>query len=78
MQPPVRIKMYGLVSMTKRTYLICVGIGVAGLLALLIAWVISVTGVPETPLEKLGKTPLHPWYLWRACDLAGKASPPPD
>jgi DNA-3-methyladenine glycosylase II len=18
------------------------------------------------------------WYMWRACDLAGKASPPPD
>lgn len=66
MQPPVRIKMYGLFSMTKRTYLIWVGIGAAGLFGLLIAWVVSVTRVPETPLEKIGQTPLHPWYLWRA------------
>ena len=55
--------MYGLFSMTKRTYLIWVGIGAAGLFGLLIAWVVSVTRVPETPLEKIGQTPLHPWYL---------------
>src|SRR5262249_44077551 len=52
------------ISMTKRTYLIWVGIGAVGLLGLLIAWLVTVT--PETPLEKIGQTPLHPWYLWRA------------
>ncbi|HKI33805.1 MAG TPA: hypothetical protein VKA46_18275 [Gemmataceae bacterium] len=64
MQPPVRIKLYGLFSLTKRAYLIWVGIGLAGLLALLVVWCVTVT--PETPLEKSGKLPLNPYYLWRA------------
>jgi hypothetical protein len=64
MQPPVRIKLYGLISVTRRTYLTWVGIGAAGLLGLLVLWLVTIT--PETPLEKTGQVPLHPWYIWRA------------
>jgi len=64
MQPPVRIKLYGLISLTKRTYLICLAIGGGGLLVLLFVWFVTIT--PETPLEKIGRAPFHPWYLWRS------------
>jgi len=63
MQPPVRIKLYGLIPMTKRTYLLCAAVGAGGLLALLVWWAID-TG-PPTPLEQSGKYPLTPWFLWR-------------
>ncbi len=63
MQPPVRIKLYGLISLTQRAYLRCVAIGAGGLLVLLIVWFL--TQSPETPLEKAAKYPLTPWYLWR-------------
>ena len=63
MQPPVRIKLYGLFSLTKRGYLIWCAIGAVGLLGLLIWWAVS-TG-PPTPLEQSGQYPLAPWFLWR-------------
>jgi hypothetical protein len=63
MQPPVRVKIYGLISLTKRTYLICVGVGFVGLVALLVLWAVTLT--PETPLERSGQAPPTPWYLWR-------------
>ena len=63
MQPPVRIKIYGLISLTKRAYLTWVAVGAVGLAALLVVWAVTVT--PETPLEKTGQAPLTPWYLWR-------------
>jgi hypothetical protein len=63
MQPPVRLKLYGVISLTKRGYLTWCVIGAVGLLVLLIAWYVSLT--PETPLEKAGQSPFHPWYLWR-------------
>jgi hypothetical protein len=64
MQPPVRIKLYGLISLTKRGYLVWCAIGAAGLVALLIVWLVTIT--PATPLEKSGQYPLNPWYLWRS------------
>jgi hypothetical protein len=63
MQPPVRVKIYGLVWVTKRTYLICVAIGAVGLVAALVVWALT-TG-PATPLENTGQYPLTPIYLWR-------------
>jgi hypothetical protein len=63
MPPPVRIKLYGVFSLTKRAYLVWIAIGTVGLLALLIVWFVTIT--PETPLEKSGKYRLNPWYLWR-------------
>ncbi len=63
MQPPVRIKLYGLFALTKRTYLTWVALGSVGLLALLVAWFVTVT--PENPVEKSGKYPMNPWYVWR-------------
>jgi hypothetical protein len=63
MQPPVRIKLYGLFSLTKRAYLTWVCLGTVGLLALLVVWLVTIT--PESPLEKSGKYPFNPWFLWR-------------
>src|SRR5215471_15043342 len=63
MQPPVRIKLYGLISLTKRGYLLWAAVGAVGLLGLLVWWAVD-TG-PPTPLEQSGKYPLTPWYLWR-------------
>ena len=63
MQPPVRVKLYGILSLTKRTYLLLVAVGAVGLLALLIWWAVD-TG-PPTPLEQSGKYPLTPWFVWR-------------
>jgi hypothetical protein len=64
MQPsPVRVKIYGVISITKRAYLFMVGLGTAGLLALLLVWVLTIT--PATAVEKTGQYPFNPWYLWR-------------
>jgi hypothetical protein len=63
MQPPVRVKIYGLLWVTRRAYLAWVGVGAAGLVVVLIGWALTIT--PATPLEKSGEYPLHPWYLWR-------------
>jgi hypothetical protein len=63
MQPPVRVKVYGLISLTKRTYLICVAIGGVGLVVLLILWALT-AGTPS-PAEKAGKFPLTPFFIWR-------------
>jgi hypothetical protein len=61
--PPVRVKVYGLISLTRRAYLICVAVGGVGLLALLVLWALT-AGTP-TPAEKAGKFPLTPFYIWR-------------
>jgi hypothetical protein len=61
--PPVRVKVYGLISLTKRAYLICVVIGGLGMVALLVLWFLT-AGTP-TPAEKAGKFPLTPFYIWR-------------
>jgi len=63
MPPPVRVKVYGLIALTKRAYLICIGVGALGLVALLIVWATTVG--PPTPAETAGKYPLTPLYLWR-------------
>lgn len=63
MQPPVRVKVYGLISLTRRTYLFCVAVGVVGMAALLVLWALT-AGTP-TPAEKAGKFPLTPIYIWR-------------
>jgi hypothetical protein len=63
MQPPVRVKLYGLISLTRRTYLICVAVGAAGLVVMLILW--WVTARDPTPLEVTGQFPLTPWHIWR-------------
>jgi hypothetical protein len=63
MQPPVRVKVYGLISLTKRTYLFCVGVGAVGLVVLLVLWALTVG--PPTPLEVAGKFPMTPIYIWR-------------
>jgi hypothetical protein len=63
MQPPVRVKIYGLISLTKRTYLTWVAVGAVGLVAMLVVWAVSVG--PPTPAEAAGQYPLTPWYLWR-------------
>ena len=63
MQPPVRIKIYGLIKITKRGYLLWLGFGAVGLLAMLAVWFFTIS--PETPLEKTGRAPLNPLYLWR-------------
>jgi hypothetical protein len=55
MQPPVRIKVYGSISLTKRTYLIWAGLAALGLLALLAFWFVTV-GEP-TPAERAGLLP---------------------
>jgi hypothetical protein len=61
--PPVRVKVYGLISLTKRTYLVWVAIGGLGLVALLVLWALT-AGTP-TPAEKAGNFPLTPFYIWR-------------
>jgi hypothetical protein len=64
MQPPVRIKLYGLISMTKRAYLRWwVAVGVAGVILLLLFWAVTVG--PPSPAEKVGASPLTPLYMWR-------------
>jgi hypothetical protein len=71
MPPPVRIKVYGLISLTRRGYLTCVGVGVVGLLALLIWWAVSVD--PPMPADKAVPALLNPatwsrtgvWRFWR-------------
>jgi hypothetical protein len=63
MQPPVRVKVYGLISLTRRTYLFCVAVGVVGLVALLVLW--GLTAGTPTPAEKADNFPLTPIYLWR-------------
>ncbi len=62
MQPPVRIKVYGLISLTKRTYLIWAALAALGLLALLVFWAFTVG--EETPAEKAGLLP-PVVVLWR-------------
>jgi hypothetical protein len=61
MQPPARIKLYGLITVTKRGYFARVAIGAVGLLVLLILWAVTV-GQP-TPAEKEGRLPNLPWYV---------------
>lgn len=63
MQPPVRVKIYGLISLTRRAYLYCVAVGVVGLVVLLVIW--GLTAGPPTPAEKSGQFPLTPIYIWR-------------
>jgi hypothetical protein len=69
MQAPVRIKLYRLITVTKRGYFTRVAIGAVGLLVLLIVWAVTV-GQP-TAAEKEGRLPNLPWYaslplyVWR-------------
>ena len=42
MQPPVRVKVYGLISLSKRAYLYCVAAGAVGLVAMLLVWSFTV------------------------------------
>ena len=58
MQPPVRVKIYGLFWVTKRTYLICIAVGAGGLVAVLTWWFLSVA--PPT----LGTAIRQPALQW--------------
>jgi hypothetical protein len=64
MPPPIRVKVYGVISLTKRGYLAWVAVGAAGLAAMLVVW--AVTTGPPTPAERAGQYPLTPWYVWRS------------
>jgi hypothetical protein len=63
MQPPIRIKLYGLISLTKRGYLLWAAVGGVGLVALLVVWAVTVG--PPMPGEKAGQFAVTPWYVWR-------------
>jgi membrane protein implicated in regulation of membrane protease activity len=61
-QPPVKVKVYGLISLTRRGYMICLGVGVGMLVVLLLAWALFIAG-PPTPAEQAGAFTL--WTLVR-------------
>jgi hypothetical protein len=63
MPPPVRIKLYGLIWLSKRGYLLLTAAAGLGLVGLFAFWCWTIT--PETPLEKAGKYPLNAFYVWR-------------
>jgi hypothetical protein len=64
MPPPVRVKVYG-ISMTRRGYLVCVGIAVVLILALAVGWLVLFWGVRPAPEERTGGGLLLLWAFFR-------------
>jgi hypothetical protein len=63
-QPPVRVKVYGLIALTKRGYLRCLAVGVVLMVALLLAWALFLAG-PPTPAEQSGDAGFSLWWVVR-------------
>ena len=61
MPPPVRVKLYGCLTLTRRTYLILLGLGVALAAALVVVWL--VTPAVQVPQEALPGSRIWFW-VW--------------
>ncbi len=61
MPPPVRVKLYGFLTLTRRTYLILLGLGVALAVALVVVWL--VTPAVQVPQEALATSRVWFW-VW--------------
>jgi hypothetical protein len=63
MPPPVRIKVYGLISLTRRGYLVCLGLGAVLFVVLLALWALLIA--PRSPAEPAEPGEPALWALLR-------------
>ncbi len=63
MPSPVRIKVYGLISLTRRGYLICQALGLVLMVVFLLVWAVFLRTPPSWPEPGAGRPVVAFWGL---------------